>query len=289
MTENPVTRRQFLLSVVKFSALGGLLLGGYVTGIEPNWIRRTHYDLVSPKWPKGYAPLNLAIAADFHVGCPSVNLKRTRNVVERLNALNPDMTLLVGDYLVKGVVGGTYVHPGPIADVLGGLRAKYGVYAVLGNHDWWKDGPGMWDALERNGIRVFENGAMKVRRPDLSGQDLWIAGLADDSTRTPDIPATMAQITDDDPVIMMSHDPAPFLEMTDRPVVTVAGHTHGGQVRVPFMPPVFMAGRGPRRFAYGHIHEKNRDLVVTSGIGTSILPVRFNMLPEIVTMTVRAG
>lgn len=282
-----MTRREFILNLFNYSLLAAAGLGGYSFAIEPNWIRQVNYDFPTLKWPSGHAPLKIAIAADLHVGCPSINLKRLRGVVSRLNALKPDVTLLLGDFLIGGVALGKYVRPEPIGEALSFLKARYGVYSVLGNHDWWKDGQGMWNALDHAGIKVLENDAILVKRPDQKGQNFWIAGLADDTTRTPDIPATLSKITDDQPVVMISHDPAPFMDMPTRPVVTLAGHTHGGQVAMPFFGPLIIPGRAPRKYAYGHIIEEGRELIVSSGVGTSILPVRFNMLPEILSLTIR--
>lgn len=191
---------------------------------------------------------------------------------------------MLGDFLIQGVLLGEYTPPEPIAEVLSKLKAPLGVFAVLGNHDWWRDGTGMWKALESKGIVVLENNAVLIER---SGEKpFWIGGLADDTTRTPDISKTLNKITTDDPVIMLSHDPAPFLEMPERPVVTLAGHTHGGQVAIPVIGPLVIPGRAPIRYAYGHIIEDSKDLIVSSGIGTSILPVRFNQRPELINLTV---
>ena len=133
---------------------------------------------------------------------------------------------------------------------------------------------------------VLENEAIAVKRP---GGDFWVAGLADDTARVPDLHKTLADVTDDLPVLMLSHDPATFLEMSERPVVTVCGHTHGGQIAVPFVGPVVIPGRAPMKYAYGHITENNRDLIVTAGLGTSILPVRFNRRPEVIELTIQTG
>ena len=144
----------------------------------------------------------------------------------------------------------------------------------------------MWAALESAGIKVLENNVIKVKR---SQGDIWIAGLADDTTRKPDVLNTLEQVTDDLPVIMLTHDPATFLEMTDRPVVTLAGHTHGGQIAFPLVGPLVIPGRAPMKYAYGHVNESERHLIVTSGLGTSILPVRFGRRPEIIKLTVKAS
>lgn len=280
----PVSRRSFFKTLFKAGVIGsagGLVYSG---AVEPFWFTVKKYTIQSPKWPKAMPPLRIAVAADLHVGCPSVNLKTTEWIVDSLNAMKADCIVLLGDYLISGVKGGKYVPPQLIGEVLSGLRAPMGVYSVLGNHDWWEDGEGMWAALEAAGIKVLENDAQYIEAS--AGQKFWIAGLADDSTRKPDITGTLEKVKTDDPVIMLSHDPASFLEMTGRPVVTLSGHTHGGQMAIPFWGAVVIPGRAPIKYAYGHIQEQGKDLIVSCGIGTSVLPLRLSRRPELIDLTI---
>ncbi|HEY0901602.1 MAG TPA: metallophosphoesterase [Micavibrio sp.] len=252
-----------------------------------NKLKHVHYDLPTAKWPAGYAPLNIALAADLHVGCVSVSLARLERVVEQLNKLSADIIVLPGDFVVSDERHfQKIVAPELIAEKLAGLKARLGVYAVLGNHDWHLDGPAMWRALEDHGIGVLENDAVKIHRPAQPGQDFWLMGLADDRTRTPDLGAAFAKVKDSAPVVLMCHDPGTFLDIDARPVLTMCGHTHGGQVRFPFMGAAYLPSRAPLRYAYGHISENNRDLIVTSGVGTSSLPLRFNCPAELVTVKI---
>ncbi|QQG35306.1 MAG: metallophosphoesterase [Micavibrio aeruginosavorus] len=263
--------------------------GVYGLAPEPFPLRHKIYDIVSPKWPSTHAPLRMAVAADLHVGCKSVTLAKVEEIVGRLNDLGADMILLPGDFLVSDSIQGRHIKPEPIAERLAELKAKYGVYAVLGNHDWYEDGQGLWRELERRHIRVLENDAVKVARPDLPGQDVWVAGLADDTTRKPCLKTTFSRVTTDDPVVLMCHDPGTFLDVDERPVVTVCGHTHGGQMMFPGRKRLQkLPGRAPWAYAYGHIREGGRDLVVSSGIGTSSLPLRFNCPAEFVSLTLRS-
>lgn len=278
-------RREFLLAAAGMAGAYGLY------GLDVRHDRLLHhtmYDLPTGKWPKTHAPLNVALAADLHVGCVSVQPDHLDHVVAQINDLNADIILLPGDFVVSDERNfQKIIAPTVIAEKLSGLKARYGVYGVLGNHDWRLDGAAVWHALEEKGIRILENEALRIERPDHPGQAFWLAGLADDTTRTPDLKAAFMQVTDDAPVVMMCHDPGTFLDIDQRPVVTFCGHTHGGQVRFPFLGAAYLPSRAPLRYGYGHIVENNRDLIVTSGVGTSGLPIRFNCPAEIVTTLLR--
>ena len=287
MTGRVHKRRDFLLKLLGLGTFAGFSGLSYSHFIEPRWIKRTFYDLKSRKWPDSHRPLKVAVAADIHVGCPSVRLEDVSRTVDQLNAMNADCILLLGDFMISGVLLGKKVGAAQIGRALSKLNAPLGVFAVLGNHDWWEDGPGMWEALEKAGIQVLENDAVKVQR---EGQGaFWVAGLADDTTRKPDLTKTLRKVDTNDPVVLMTHDPATFLDGSDVPVVTLAGHTHGGQVAAPFWGAMVVPGRAPLKYAYGHIVEEGRDLIVSSGIGTSILPIRFNQRPEIIHLNLSAA
>lgn len=280
-----INRRAFM-KWFSGTALGMGLAGSAYALAEPYRERVVKYVLETPRWPASHPPFTIAAVGDLHVGSAPVGLERVAGIVERLNAMEADVIVLLGDFLASPSVGGTYVEPAPIAAALSALKARHGVYAVLGNHDWNNDGPGMWKALETAGIRVLENNAATLTLP--GGHVVAVAGLADDMTRAPDLQRTLAECPDDAPVIMLSHDPATFLEMDGRPVVTLCGHTHGGQMAMPFIGAIVVPGRAPLRYAYGHIQEEGRDLIVTSGIGITALPIRAFACPELVHVTVSA-
>lgn len=275
-----LTRRQF----VGLSTVSACTGAGYSFFLEPRWLRLKYYEIVSPKW-RSHKPLKIVFISDLHMGCPSVGKEELAHIIETANAQNPDIIFLGGDFLIRGVMFGQYMPPQTFASMFSKLRARLGVFSVLGNHDWWKDGKGMWDALEAVGVHVLENTAIKV---DSQGHRFWVGGMADDTTRHPDYQKTMSGITDEDPVLLLAHDPASFMEIGDRPVLTLCGHTHGGQVTIPYISPIIIPGRAPLKYAYGHIKEQGREMIVTSGVGTSVLPVRFGRRPEVVVITVVA-
>ncbi len=267
--------------------LGGvaLCLGVWATVIEPDMLRIRHVEITSDMWPAAMPPLEIAVIADLHVGAPHVGLTKLEEVVARSNALRPDLVFLLGDYVVHGDLFGKFVSPEATAQRLSKLRAKHGVYAVLGNHDWWFDGPRVARALSGQAIQVLENEAVPVM---LAAGRVWIAGVADDTTRTPEVVRTIAPLPAREPVLLMTHDPAVFADVTDRVALTLAGHTHGGQVYLPGIGALIVPGRAPRRHAYGLVRENGRTMFVTGGVGSSIMPVRFNMPPEIVFLTIKS-
>jgi hypothetical protein len=282
-------------------ALAGLFLafvgtGAYAAAWEPVRHGVTRYRLTPRGWPLGRR-LQLAVISDLHIGSLHVPLSRVAEIVDATNALKPDLTLLLGDFVASRKPVASDPPMQEWADELARLQARDGVFAVLGNHDWWHDpatqiaraGPTqVGQALERAGIPVLENRALKLVTAD---GPLWLAGLGDQIAFLPrlrgrrhgidDLAGTMAQIAEDDaPVIMMAHEPDVFARMPDRVALTLSGHTHGGQVRLLGWSPIVPSRYG-NRYAYGHVREGGRDLIVSAGIGTSQLPIRFGIPPEI--------
>jgi predicted MPP superfamily phosphohydrolase len=284
---------KFLKRATLTAAFAAASLGFYAYEVEPNMLKTTTYSIQSAKWNQGMPPLHIVAASDFHVGCPSVSLDRLQEIVDRINKMKPDVIVLPGDFvtMMKGnerVIGGEYVPPEDIAKVLKGLKAPLGVYAVLGNHDRMNEPDAMRDALEGVGIRVIDNDAVHVQK---DGFDFWMVGLSDDTTSKPDWAKANAKIDNSAPVVVIMHDPGAFLDENNRPVVSIAAHTHGGQIVVPFVEHRLENpySRAPMRYLYGHIVEGGRDLIVTSGIGTSIVPLRFGARPEIVDIEISAN
>ncbi|MEM7226276.1 MAG: metallophosphoesterase [Pseudomonadota bacterium] len=278
----PRTARKSLLALALSALLLGTGLGAWSFLIEPDLVTVTEVPLETSKWPAGRAPLKIVALADLHTGAPHVDVAKLDEVVAEINGLEPDIVVLLGDYVIQGVLGGRFVAPEETARSLAALAPAQGTYAVLGNHDWWHDGDQVRAALESAGIVVLDDQAVRLALPD---GPIWIAGIADDMTQNPNPRRVIRPIPKDEPVIAIAHDPAVFPDVPQRVVVTLAGHTHGGQVYIPFYGAPVIPGRAPRRYAYGHIRENGKDLYVSSGLGTSILPVRFNMPPEIAVIT----
>jgi predicted MPP superfamily phosphohydrolase len=282
----PKSRKKLILKLTALALLLGLVFVGiWAFFIEPNRLVVHEETLQLQDWPTGFDGLKIAVLADLHVGAPYIDAAKLQLIVSKVDQAQPDLIVLLGDFM-SSVRGGKVVEPEMIAENLKGLHARYGVYAVLGNHDWWFDGIRVMHALEGAGIRVLEN---DVARIEINGQALWLAGIADLWTSNPNIEGTLAKVTDASPVIVLTHNPDLFPKIPARVVLTLAGHTHGGQVNLPLVGRLKVPSDFGQRYAAGHVIENNHHLFVTTGIGTSIIPVRFRVPPEIVILTLTAA
>jgi predicted MPP superfamily phosphohydrolase len=303
-----LSRRRFL-TALGFSGAGMMGLSGYGLAIEPGYrLNITRYRVTPPKWTPGLS-LSVGVIADVHAGGPLMPAERIRAIAERTNALNPDIVVLLGDFAASHKLKTRSVAPEQWAEALSVLKAPLGVHAILGNHDWWDDlaaqrsgqGPVIGRRmLERFGIPVYENDAVRLTK---DGHAFWLAGLGDQLAfvralrrrrgragrrGVDDLPGTLAKVTDEAPVILLAHEPDIFTQVPERVSLTLSGHTHGGQVRLfGYSPRV--PSRFGNRYAYGHIVERDRHLIVSGGLGCSILPVRIGVPPEVVMVDVGAA
>ncbi len=282
-----ISRRSLLLGGLGVAAVSGSAFAGYAGVEAAAMLDVTRYRLRPRNWPAGQK-LTISVIADLHAGGPNMGIERISHIVETSNALGPDIVMLLGDFVATHKFV-TEPVPAPVwAAELSRLKAPLGVHAILGNHDWWFHEAEIRLALKRVGIPVMENDAVLLGEP---GARFWLAGIGDQLAvplgqgrfrGADDLPATLAKIGSDEPVILMVHEPDIFTRVPDRVSLTLAGHTHGGQVRVPFVWPAFVPSQYGARFAYGHIVEGGRDLIVSGGLGTSVVPMRVGVPPEIV-------
>ena len=254
--------------------------------IEPNRLIVRHETIQIDSWPRELDGLRIAVLSDIHAGGWLIDEDKLRLIVERTNQLQPEMVVIPGDYISgDGRRHPLKMAPEVFAALLKDFRAPLGVYSVLGNHDWWFDGGRVRQALEQNGMKVLENEALSV---ETRGTSLWIVGFADLWTRPQRIAETVAQVPQNAPVIAIAHNPDIFPRLPQHVPLLIAGHTHGGQVRFPFIGSVIHPSDFGQRYARGHVVENGHHLFVTTGIGTSIIPVRFGVPPEIVLLTVKS-
>jgi predicted MPP superfamily phosphohydrolase len=266
----------FLLAVVA----GGAILFWWAVLWEPNRLILHAFDITVDGWPRE-RPLRVAALADIHGGAPYIDAAKLRQVVALTNAQKPDLILLLGDYVILGVLGGDFMTPEEVAEGMKGLTAPLGVYAVLGNHDWWYDGQRITRAFEKTGVKVLEDTAVPLEHRGKGPNGPWLVGLGDDWTRRPDIPKAFARVPKGAPTIVATHNPDIFPRLPPLKGVVFAGHTHGGQVRLPFMGAPVVPSRYRQKYAAGYVRVGSQHMYVTTGIGTSVLPVRFRVPPEV--------
>jgi hypothetical protein len=293
-----LSRRGLIKASLGLTGAAGLLLPGSTAafaGVEAATnLVITEYWPVPPRWPDTHK-LSITVIADLHAGGPNMGLARVAQVVDAANALGSDLIVVLGDYFATHKFITEHVPPAAWAGELARLKAPLGVHAIFGNHDWWFDIEGTRAALAAVRIPVLENQAVLLGPP---GRKFWLAGLGDqlaywlgpDNFRgVDDLPGTLRQVRTDDPVVLLVHEPDIFPHVPDRVALTLAGHTHGGQIKFPLMPPLWVPSEFGARFAYGHIVENDRHMIVSGGLGTSFVPMRLGVPPEIVRVRLGAA
>lgn len=298
-----ISRRLFLRGAGGF-ALATFGLGSYAFAFEPGLrLDVTSYRVAPPQWPAGLT-LKAAVLADIHACEPWMPAERVAGIAELTNSLAPDIVFLLGDFNGSHRLVSGPVLPDAWGEALSILKAPLGVHAVLGNHDWLHgplphlpadDAEAVRRALLRAGFDVLENDAVRLTK---DGQAFWVAGLGDQIAQVwtngrfrsrDDLQGTLARIKDKAPVILLAHEPQIFPRVPDRVALTLSGHTHGGQVNLPFVGPPLLHTRYASDLVYGHITDKGRHLIISAGLGTSYAPVRFMRPPEVVVVTIAAG
>lgn len=291
-----ITRRNVLRTGAGLVG-AGFATTSYAFAIEPGFrLAVQEYRLRLPGWG-GRPPMSICVLADLHAGDPWMTLSRVRRIVAAANELAPDLHVVLGDLPAHHRFVTQAVPMPDVAEALSALSAKLGRFAILGNHDWWDDRdvqrwrrgrPAIRALLEVAGIPVLANAARRLPH----GPGVWLCGT--DSTlpfgwRSPglgaaDLRTALAPIDDDAPAILLAHEPDLFPHVPARIALTLSGHTHGGQVRL-LGHSSLVPSRYGNRYAYGLVEEGGRRLIVSGGLGCSLLPVRLGVPPELTLVT----
>jgi predicted MPP superfamily phosphohydrolase len=277
-------RRMFRLAlvVILFSLAASAVWGFF---IEPDRLVVHHDAITIDSWPKELSGLRIAMIGDVHTDKKYINEAKLQRIVELTNQQNPDLIVLLGDYNTGGRGNPQHVEPDVTARYLKNLKAPLGVYAILGNHDWWYDGEKIRHAFEDQGIPIIDD---DVKELNWHGRSFWLAGLADLWTRPQHVAQTIAKAPAGSTVIALTHNPDVFPTVPRTVPLLLAAHTHGGQVNIPLIGTPVVPSRFGSKYTAGHVFEDNHHLFVTTGIGTSIMRVRFLVPPEIMILTVNS-
>jgi predicted MPP superfamily phosphohydrolase len=281
----PINRRKFIRTV---AAAGAGAIAADSILIEPNRPRLIRKEIALRRWPSRLDGFTVALLSDFHYD-PLFSVHPIRRAVEIVNRLNPDIIALTGDFVSVPWFGSAVnaaAHAEPCAEVLAKLRAPHGVWSVLGNHDALSDPDRVTNALKTVGIPTLSNKAIAIEK---EGARFWLGGVDDVLGGNPDLPATLHGIPSDEAVVLMAHEPDYADYVAEYPIdLQLSGHTHGGQVRIPFMAPLYLPEMA-KKYVWGQFKIRELTLYTSAGIGTVDIPVRWNCPPEVTLITLRSS
>lgn len=296
-------RRNILLVTVSIAA--GLACIAYSYFIEPHRLVVNQYEIKIERWNRAFDGLRIVAISDFHGGSNGADEEQLKRVAKTANEQHADVIVLLGDFVSQKRAGGPVrqrslrMEPSVIMDSLSGMRAKYGVFAVLGNHDEWYDGLEIASEIERVGYKALNGSVAVISLP--SGQKLRLLGLRDHTmigewkTYSDDARRLLGPTEGQGDIVVLQHSPDVLpvitgeLNISNELKLMIAGHTHGGQVWLPVIGAPIVPSMFGQKFARGHVRSAGLDVFTTVGIGTSILPFRFMVPPEIAVITIRRG
>jgi len=236
-------------------------------------IEFTEHTVTVPHLPESLRGLRIVQLTDLHRSKLTPDT-RLHHAIARANQACPDLILLTGDYVSK-----ERADILPCAQILAPLRARLGVYAILGNHDYYVDGPAVACALERLGFTLLLN------RSDRLDNGLRLVGIDDDRHKHTDVKRAFAGVAPTDPTLVLVHNPALVELFSDRTCVALAGHTHGGQIKLPLLTRREVRRIGAKHYRAGWYTVGNARLYVNRGLGQVGVPFRFLCRPEIALFT----
>jgi uncharacterized protein len=282
-----LSRRAFLKRASLVAGTAGLGLAGYAWGVEPNEIDIRHVSLKIESLAPALHGFKIALLSDLHFG-PFTGEREIGAAVEAVNRLRPDMVALLGDFVSSPVIGDKKAaarKAEPCGQVLARLQSRHGSFAVLGNHDAATDPNFVAGAIKSHGISLLRNGNQAIEQ---DGGRLWLLGIEDALESNSDLDAAAKGIPKQETRILLAHEP----DIADGPAklgidVQFSGHSHGGQVRAPGLPPLYLPPLGSKYYE-GYYRIGGLQLYTNRGIGTVSLPFRFLCPPEVTLVTLRS-
>ena len=267
------------LRLLLIAAAIGLCAVGWMYSVATRdpAVRRASVEM--PDWPLGEPPIRVVLLSDIHIAGPDMPPSRLRRIVDQVNGLKPDAVLIAGDFVSDKTLATRRYPAGEGLRPLAALRARHGVYAVLGNHDHWRGATEVSAALKAAGVRLLVNESATIGGMRLGGVD-------DDFTDHADVGATVAAMSAEKGAgVLLSHSPDVGPRTARNVTLILAGHTHCGQIRLPVIGAPNYESKYGDRFSCGLITEGSRRILVTGGVGTSVLPLRLGAAPELWLLT----
>jgi predicted MPP superfamily phosphohydrolase len=249
---------------------------------EPNMLVVERHEIILRRLPRELDGLRVVQLSDIHNG-PFTAPGQIERAVEIANSLKPDLVALTGDY-----VSHEREYAAPCAELMGRLRARCGVFAILGNHDHWTDAALITDLFRAEGIKVLVNEGMRFEHPDRAGASFWLAGVDDTMVGLEDLSLALAGSRTDEMKLLLAHNPLALRRAARAGVdLMLSGHTHGGQVT--WRSEASPSGRPRRRLLRGLGYQGATQIYVSRGLGTVVLPVRYGCLPEVSLLELKSG
>ena len=273
-----VTRRGFL-KLAGGALLGGAAGAGYVTQIEPEWLTVEQQPIRLAQLPASLDGFKIVQLSDFHL-YPFTTISLIERAVAKANELAPDLVVLTGDFVLE-----TAESIFDLAPVLAKLNPRHGLFAVLGNHDYWTNPEVVKQGLAEQGIELLHNKGVLLNQ-----SQLFLAGVDDLWSGQPDIVAALADWREGVPTVLLAHEPdfADELLADGRIQLQLSGHSHGGQVRVPGRGPIVLPRYG-QKYHNGLYHVGQGQVYTNRGIGVVGPAVRLNCPPEITEIILQTG
>lgn len=284
MTLFSTTRRKFLGLA---AAAGVAAVAADSVLLAPNHPRVVRREIALRRWPAHLDGFTIALLSDFHYD-PYFSAHPLHAAIGMVNDLHPDLIALTGDFVTLPLFAKSdeeAAHAAePCALVLRQMQAPQGLWAVMGNHDYYSDPDIVTAALQSKGIRALVNESVAI---ETNGARFWLAGVQDVLSGTADLAATLSDIPQDEATILLAHEPDYADHVSRHPVdLQLSGHSHGGQVRIPFAPPLYLPDLA-KKYIWGLYQVGALVLYTNPGIGTVGLPIRLNCPPEITFITLR--
>lgn len=285
MSPIATTRRRFLVGT---AAAGVAALAGDSFLLEPNRPRTVRREFFLSRWPERLNGFTIALLSDFHYD-PIFSCHPLHAAIPMVNGLRPNLIVLTGDFVTIPTFGShrqAAQQAEPCAHLLAQMSAPLGLWAVLGNHDDGTDPGHVTQALQARNIKVLANSAHPIER---DGARFWIAGVNDVLYHSADLPKTLRGIPGDEAVILLAHEPDYADVVCKYPVdLQLSGHSHGGQIRFPFLPPLYLPLMA-EKYYWGTYQVGPLMLYTNAGLGTIGVAARLNCPPEITVLTIRSA